>query len=81
MAQGLQTIPAQEIQGQSHEATDAEILAAVRQVLTAEVVTHPDVEQEAAAGSKHFWQPAPKPARPAEPTLVSRLLGRFRAHH
>jgi len=72
-------------QGAGAEASEAEILAAVRSVLTAEAVSHPEVEQ-AAAGGRRFWRVAPKPERPvespvgspAESSLVSRFLGRFR---
>ncbi|KIC21606.1 hypothetical protein [Leisingera sp. ANG-Vp] len=45
MEQTCQTAFGEEIQGIAAEVSDAEILAAVRRVLTAEEVSHPEVEQ------------------------------------
>lgn len=74
----------QEIQGESAEFSEAEILAAVRAILTAEEVSHPEVEREhqESAGRSRFWDSAPKPQRSApaaaKPSLVTQFFGRLR---
>lgn len=85
MGQYYQPIGVEEIQGESIESTDAEILAAVRAVLTAEEVIHPEVarEHEEAASRNRFWDSAPKPERATnaaagKPSLVSQIFGRLR---
>lgn len=65
------------VKSQAAEQSDAEILAAVRQVLTAEVVEHPDYAE---APASRGWLAGKLLARerPASGALASRLLGRFR---
>ncbi|MBY6058389.1 hypothetical protein [Leisingera daeponensis] len=59
------------------EPSEAEILAAVRRVLTADVVEHPEYAQAAASqgwlAGKLLARERPEPG-----ALASRLLGRFR---
>lgn len=62
---------------QAAEPSDAEILAAVRQVLTAEEVEHPDYAQ-ASAGRRWFAGWLPDAERRAGGSLAARLVGRFR---
>lgn len=85
MGQYYQPTGVAEIQGESIESTDEEILAAVRAVLTAEEVTHPDVERDhnEAISRNRFWDSAPKPQRAAaaaeaKPSLVLQLFDRLR---
>lgn len=85
MGQYYQPIGVEEIQGESIESTDEEILAAVRAVLTAEEVTHPEVarEHEEAASRNRFWDSSPEPQRSVaavvgKPSLVSQIFGRLR---
>ncbi|WP_027257789.1 hypothetical protein [Leisingera aquimarina] len=64
------------VEGPSAEGSEAEILAAVRRVLTAEEVIEPEIAQSAA---KRGWFAGK--ARASEPSVTSslaaRLLGRF----
>jgi|GEM_PF-4411331 len=86
MEQSYQAGAVQEIQGKSVQTTDAEILAAVRAILTAEEVSHPEVEREhqEAASRSRIWASAPKPQRNAaanaavKPSLVTQIFGRLR---
>lgn len=76
----------QEIQGESAEFSEAEILAAVRAILTAEEVSHPDIEREhqESASRSRIWASAPKPQRNVaanaadKPSLVTQIFGRLR---
>ncbi|MBY6067755.1 hypothetical protein KUW17_13440 [Leisingera aquaemixtae] len=65
------------VNSRAGEPSDAEILAAVRQVLTAEVVEHPDYA-EAPAGRGWLAGKLLARERPASGALAARLLGRFR---
>ncbi|NSY38572.1 hypothetical protein [Leisingera sp. ANG59] len=75
----------QEIEGVPSEATDAEILAAVRNVIRAETAV-PAQQEQPAPGRARQWQPAPadQPKQPtqaaakAERALMARLLARLR---
>ncbi|MEW2913723.1 hypothetical protein [Leisingera sp. JC11] len=75
----------QEIEGVPSEATDAEILAAVRNVIRAETAV-PARQEQPAPGRARQWQPAPadQPKQPpqaaakAERALMARLLDRLR---
>ncbi|WP_264211181.1 hypothetical protein [Leisingera thetidis] len=64
------------VNSRAGEPSDAEILAAVRKVLTAEEVEHPDYAKAPAAKG---WLAAKLLARerPASGALAARLLGRF----
>ncbi|WP_027244715.1 hypothetical protein [Leisingera daeponensis] len=66
MEQCYQPELGQMMAAQAAEPSDIEILAAVRRVLTAEVVEHPDYAQPPAGGG---WFAG---------SLAARLVGRFR---
>jgi hypothetical protein len=58
------------LKGEACETSDDEIMAAVRKILTAEEVYHPEIHEAPAA--------QPEGAQPAKPSLFSSLLSRFR---
>lgn len=76
----------QEIEGVPSEVSDAEILAAVRNVVRAETAVPPAAEEEPAPSRLRQWQPAeavqpnqvPEAAARAERAFMARLLDRLR---
>ncbi|WP_323778594.1 hypothetical protein [Leisingera sp.] len=64
-------------EGPSAAGSEAEILAAVRRVLTAEDAIDPEIAQ-AAAKRGWFADTGQAPERPIKSSLAARLLGRFR---
>lgn len=77
MGQCFQPEMGQVTAGQAAEPSDAEILAAVRRVLTDEEVEHPGIGR-ASAGRSWFAGRLPGADRPVKPSLAARLLGRLR---
>lgn len=77
MQQYYQPEMGEAVNSEAAEPSDAEILAAVRQVLTADEVVHPDY---AKAPASQGWLAGKLLARerPASGALAARLLGRLR---